>query len=498
MKNYLYLLLFVLAFQSCKKADEKDSFTAVNTLTVVDAEGNDITNKTYYLTYGTELLITPKVTNSLATSNEKIKFAWVIAGDTVSRNPQLKIASEDIGTGKKYGKLIVTDGATQANYSYNFNIIVSASISKGTFLLTEDEQHNAIVTMKSLGLQTPYLNFKEFNGHKLGKYPVSLTIGYKSTSATNKNYVSLITLVKESENPVMITDIGTLLPTLLYGKDAMIDKAPFNPTYLSFSTSNLSTNKQDGYVVVDGKARVLAKGLVGEDMYKGDPYNYQVGSGANVTPSSTLVGYFMGLYDQKNERIRLFGNNATSSRFNIFDQDYDALINKEATKGHTFLASEDIRPTASDWYFQFLTRKGNVLYKHDLPMRTARPYAPISFTTTSSNPIPSLANAVQFRYHTGLNFWYYAAGRTIYRFSYVGLDVQPYVTLPDDGSGDIVAWNFEISGVGSFTKLGIATYNPAAAGELKGSYYLYDIPSNSYEVKETYTIHKAVDLKIGL
>lgn len=497
MKNLLYILLLLLSLQACKKDKGNYDYTEVNKLTVLDADGTTITNKTYYLTYGNELNIIPKVSSSLNGTATSLKYTWIVAGDTTSTAAELKMKSEDIGTGSKFGKLIVTDGATQASYSYNFTIVVSASISKGTFLLTEDEQHDAIVTMRATGVNTPYLSFKEFNGYKLGKYPIAITLGYKSTSSTNRNFLSMVTLVKESDYPVMVTDIGTLYPTMLYKKDAMIDNGVFNPTYLNISSANVSTNKLDGYVVVDGKARVLAKGVIGEDMYKTDAFNYNAGE-FGITPSTTLAGYFMGVYDQKNERIRLFGNNVTSARFNIFNRDYDDLINKDATKGHTYITAADIRPTNNDWMFQTLTRKNNDLYKHDLVMRLTTPYQPVGFTSSAPKTIPNLDKAVAFRYHVGLNFWYFALGRTIYRFSYMGLDVQPYITLPEDGSGDIVTWNFEMQGAGSYTKIGIATYNATTAKALKGSYYIYDIGSNTFDVKDTFVINKAVDLKIGI
>jgi len=124
------------------------------------------------------------------------------------------------------------------------------------------------------------------------------------------------------------------------------------------------------------------------------------------------------------------------------------------------------------------------------------PYKLKSVTTLASKEVPEMVDAVDFK--VSGSYWYFAKGRTIYQFSVNGLDISTYLTLPDDGSGDIVAWNFNINPASNYTKMGIATYNAAANKTYKGSYYLYDMLSNSYDSKELNVIDKAVKIQIGL
>ncbi|MCA5005695.1 PKD-like family lipoprotein [Sphingobacterium bovistauri] len=497
MKNIFYIYIILILTISCARDKGNYDYQEVNKLTILDSEGNNFSNKSYGLTYGEQLNIEPKITGSLPTFNEsQLTFDWIVAGDTISHERKLSVNSQEIGTGSKYGKLVITDLSTQGKYSANFTVNVSASITQGTFLLVEDESQQSHLVMKSINEGSPYLSFSEFNGYKLGKEPIGLEIGYKSLSLTSKSYLSVLTATKQGENPIMITSLETLYPTLLYTKNtAMISGQTLEPTYVNIPSSKTQVNNMSGYVVVNGKVHQLAKGLISDDVYAEDPLDYNVGKSA-VIPSTVLEGYFASVYDFKNNKIRLFGNGTNNRRLNFFDREYAELIPANATDGHSYLASAEF--FVSDWTFQYLTRKGNDLYSHNLNMFLVSPYAPKSFITSGPKNIPNLDKATCFVYHNGMKFWYFAIGRTIYRFSNLGLDVQPYLTLPEDGTGDIVNWNFDINAASNFKKIGIATYDPAAGGALKGSYYLFDIATESFETQDKYVTHKVVGLRVAL
>lgn len=497
MKRIFYFLIAIVVFlQACDQDTGNYDYTEVNRLTVVDETGVPLTNKQYELNYVNTLKIAPQVDGSMDSFDPtQLTYAWVLERDTISKDSSLEVSGRELGTGSKRVVFIVTDKSTSGSYHYNFTINVSASIGKGSFILTEDADHQAYVTMKAATAGSSYLYFAQFNGVKLGSYPVGIELGYKSTSSTNRNYISLITATREGENAVIVTDLATMLPTMLYPRaTAMFNGEPFAPTSLKISARNLQTNNQNGYVTVAGKVHQISKGMVGDDLYVKDAYDYNVGQG-NFVASTSMDGYFVGLFDTKNDRIRLFGNNRNTTRPNVFDRDYDQLITPSMSAGHTYMGASEFYIT--DWTFQFLTNKDNKLNMHNIIMSTKAPYQPLTYQVMSSQAIPNLNEAVDFRFHAGLNFWYFALGRTLYRFSALGADIQAYAKLPEDGSGDIVSWNFDSNAASTFVKIGIATFNSDSPNSYKGSYYVYDIATSTFDIQDKYVINKAVGMQLG-
>lgn len=493
---YCFAVLFL--FASCAKDKGNYDYKEVNKLSIADDQGNDLTNRSYSINYNEDLIIKTKVSGSTANFSMKdVAFTWIIDGDTVSKMDNLDVKGSDIGNGKKFGKLVVTDLITDALYSYNFTVNVVASISKGSFILTEDDSHQAYLSMRSVGTNGVYYEFSEFNGNKLGTYPLTLELGSRATSPVDRTYYSLLTATKDGDNPITITDIATLTPTAFYPKStAMVSGEPFTPTAVFISPQNSSRMVLEGYVVINGKVMAFSNGLVGYDVYSTDEFNYNVGEKSMMSPSVITEGYFLGVFDEANSRIRVFSNGLSSDLYK-FNQSLDEVINPNATVGHTFLSASDMLIGDEEWRWQFITKKSNDVYMHNIIMDLST-YEPASFSTVGPKSIANLDKAVQFRFHQGLNYWYFALGRTIYRFSYLGLDIQSYLTLPDDGSGDIVSWNFNEAQGAEYTKIGIATYNPVATGENKGSYYFYDIETKKLDYSELNSIKKAVDIRIGL
>ncbi|MFD1164326.1 hypothetical protein ACFQ2C_01765 [Sphingobacterium daejeonense] len=88
------------------------------------------------------------------------------------------------------------------------------------------------------------------------------------------------------------------------------------------------------------------------------------------------------------------------------------------------------------------------------------------------------------------------------------MSVSPvaYFTLPEDGSGDIVAWSFDKdeSSVNRSLNIGIATYNPNSSETKKGSLYHYAIKADAsgnpltLVSKDLFKIEKAVSMDLGV
>lgn len=320
-----------------------------------------------------------------------------------------------------------------------------------------------------------------------------MDITSSATSATNREYKRIVMSTKEGENRVMVVDLNTFMPGLLYPHaQGTLSGTDFSPSYVWCNPRETGQNKVDGLVLDGGKCRIMASGLIGNDVYSSDPLDYNFGEDG-VSPSLVLKGHFMAGFDQKNERIRIFGNNLQGG--GMFTMHFDHLVNPEKTKGHHFLAVTEMFTDELKW--QFLTHKGNEVFMHHVIMDINNyPYSVKEVITKTSKSVPEMIDAVHFVFSG--QYWYFAKGRTIYQCSPNGLDVAVYLTLPDDGSGDITAWNFNADGASNFKKMGIATYNAASTADRKGSYYLYDLASKKFNQQDLYVIDKAVDIEIGL
>lgn len=488
------MLLGCLGISSCSKDLGNYDYTDVNNLTVVDADGDAISGRDYDIRIGKLLKIYPKVTGTLSKDDPKdLSYVWILDKDTVGRDPELVVNTNELGVGNKVGKLVVTDKNTRLSYSHDFGIRITAGISKGSFIFTENENGESTLVLRDLNPEEDYLYLNQFNGVTLGKGPINLGIGYSATSATNREYKRILMSTKEGENRVMIADLKTFLPGIVYPyANGMIDGGNFSPSMVWCNPRTVSSNNLNGIVVEHGKVRNMASGLIGNDVYAYDPLDYDFGTNA-VLASSGLNGYYLIGFDRKNERIRVFGNNLTGG--GMFTMNYDHLVNPQSTKGHSFVAAAEMDiPNGIQW--QMLTRKGSDIAMHNVVL-SYEDFGIKSVTTSTTKVVPEMVEAVNFAFSG--QYWYFAKGRTIYQCSPNGLDIAVYLTLPDDGSGDITAWSFNLDGgAGDFTKMGIATYNSSSSKARKGSYYLYDMVSKKFDQQDLNVIDKAVDVEIGL
>lgn len=492
LQHYILVLVaFILG--SCSKDIGNYDYTDVNTLTVLDADGEAISGRNYDIRLGKMLTIAPKVTGTLSQDDQTdLRYAWILDEDTVSKNAVLKINTDEFGVGNKVGKLVVLDKNTNLSFSHNFLVRITAGISKGSYIFTSNENNESTLVLRDLNPVEEYLYLKEFNGYKLGNGPINLDIASTALSATNREYKRIVMSTKEGENRIMVVDLRTFMPGIFYPyANGMIDGGNFSPSMVWCNPRQVSQNNVNGIIVENGKVRNMASGVIGNDVYAYDPLDYDFGDNA-VQPSIGLNGYYLVGFDRKNERLRVFGNNLQGG--GMFTMNFDHLVDPLKTKGHSFVASAEMTIT-NGIQWQVLTRKGSEIAMHNVIL-SYDDFDVKSVTTSSSRVVPEMVDAVGFVFSG--QYWYFAKGRTIYQCSPNGLDIAVYLTLPDDGSGDITAWNFNQNAASNFTKMGIATYNPSSTKEHKGSYYLYDMVGKKFDQQDINVIDKAVDIEIGL
>jgi len=494
MKLYRNILTIAsLAFLgACSKDLGNYDYKDINKITIGNVlDGDHNSERIYRVVFGDSLNIIPDIQGTVSgTDTSNLSFAWVVKGDTLSRYKDLRRLA-DFGFGKMVCNYYVTDRTTNAVLNYNFTLEISSDAARAHYILTEDDEHNTVLVTKSaLNSAMPFRYVRTVGTHSLGKNPASLAIRRNDgSSATNYTYTIILTAKDASPNivEVLTTDI---LPILFYGPEQFVETPEVNKITWHYHSLRTTT----AYILNNGKVHFVKKGAISSVLYRNDPLDYDFGESGLFTNGSLYSRYIAG-WDYKNKRMRIFSTTGVAAN-DLYTTNWDHIIDPSLTEGHDYLMGVETF-YSSPYKFAMLTKKGDSLYSHEavLPAYTAVS----SYGRVAAAKVEGLdrmeATPV---YHGGAHFWYFGIGRTIYRTSLLGLDLQPVVTLPNDGSGDIVTFNFNYDQANNFTKIGIATYNPASGQDLKGSYYVYDIASNTIEASYLNVLHKAKKIEIGL
>lgn len=475
----------------CSKDKGNYSYTDVNTIkidSVLNEEHNSA--RIYRVVVGDSINILPEITGSLSGKDtSKLSFAWVIAGDTLMRTKDFR-KKADFGFGKLVCNYYVLDHSTGTTTTYNFTLEISNDASRGNYLLTEDANGNTVLITKStLSDKAPFRYIRKISDYTLGDHPFALDLRRNNgSSSTNYTYTMVIG-AKNMVNPVMDVFVNDMLPIQLYNGSSFVDPI----SGLNITQYLQSLRVTSAYLLNNGKVHVAGKGMIGPVLYPGDPLDYDFGEDG-LFRNASLYSRWIGGWDKKNNRMRLFSTLNAAATDN-YAMNYDNIIDPALTRGQEFLAGTECF-TSSPYKFALLTKSGNTLYSYEARMDS---YTSVkSFVKVAEATVPDINRMIRPLYHGGTDFWYFAIGRSIYRSSLMGLDLQLVATLPNDGSGDITAFNFNYNVANNFERMGVATYNPSAAGELKGSYYVLSLADNSW--KETYlnVIYRAKEIEIGL
>jgi len=452
--------------------------------------GQPLWENIFNLTPTDTLSLSPILYNSNKDiTNKDYTFVWVVGEDTISTTDNLNMTFEQSKFGTLYSNLYLTDNVSKITYNIPFVLNVSASVNRGYFLLAEDDQHNTFLFLRSNALNGKFFNYNEFSGSYFGKYPLGLYMRQLATSSTNGTFVNASIATREGETPMLIADLKTNLPIYKFFADKAMafGKAGdlFNPSFVQF----YDEAGMEAIGLINGKVHPISKGVVLQDVFLADTIDYEF-EGKFFTSAGQMKGFFLVGYDKKNEKIRIFANRFGGARQN-YPKDYDKLI-KMDTKGHEFMAGCE---EFDSWFYNmFVTRKGNEVFLHRIPL-TSVTTEPQSHQLVASKVIPGMEKASNMKYRTNSKLWYFTIGRTLYRFSSTSIDLQEVFTLPDDGTGDITAWNFDYHAAGLFKHIVVTTYNENANEPYKGSVYTYKIDGTAPVHVDKYVTHKVVALQ---
>lgn len=485
-KIIIVSIILIQFFNSCAKDRGNYVYENINELEIVDKNGEDFNGKSYSYSYGGEIRFKPQVSGTLSGGDlSRLAICWLKGRDTVSNTLELSIASEMLGVGTHSFVLHVLDRQTTITYAKQIYIHVIAGIVNGSYLLTETDNSGSILSVIGPNEGDFFQHFREFAEVTLGSHPIKIQI-----SRLPRWSINIAT--SEGDYPVAVFDLYTYLPIITYPKfSSVISGEPLQPTYMELFTYR---DRLPGIILMDGKCRFAAFGKVGPIINSEDSLNYDFGQKDIIVSKLSGLGNiysanFVGGFDQRNERIRIFGNELYEGGFRV----YDEVFNPDDTKGHNYVAAAEllnVKEGKAQW--RFLTRKGQVFYLHNITFKANN--QPEKAQVIVNKGIPEMEGATNFIVYD--KYWYFSRGRAIYRCSAETLDIAEVMKLPDDSSGDIVAWNFDIVQSAQAKRIGIATFNKNSAAPKKGSYYLYNMATGKFDKTQLNVIDKAVSLEI--
>ncbi|MEH6305821.1 PKD-like family lipoprotein [Olivibacter sp. CPCC 100613] len=488
MKSIFLYILTGLMLISCSKDKGNYRYQDLNELEVVDQYGRLIDGAIYQQEKGQDFVLSPQVTGSLfPLPNDQLDFYWTKDGDIVDRDKVWKVSASRYEPGIYNCKLMVVDKQTTLSYSYAFTLKVYAGLAKGSFILTEGGANESQLVMVSPDGRSNYIFYQNFGGYALGDKPLQLNVNY-STQDTLTYYNQLLFTTREGQYPMFGVDLVSLKPTYLFPlAGSVLSGELLRPSYyLQDAGPGVDKEHFTGMVIINGKCHYVESGVISPNIYPTDLLDYNFGERAALYEESEKRFLIAG-FDRRNGRIRIFFTNTIG----FFYGNYDDYPFPQLTKEHVFVAATCFRQGGQvDW--QFLLQKGD-----EIALVTFNTHGPGNYIDPPvkvSKVIPEMIDGVGFIYHAG--YWYFAKGRNVYRFEIGQLNIEPYLRLPDDGTGNICSWNLFQGSDGDIKSVGVATFNVEAAHNHQGSYYLYDIKEKKYIQQDQYVIDKAVDIKL--
>lgn len=500
--NYIILFFCLLVFYSCSKDQTNYELSEVNKLTVVDTADINITEKQIDIKFGDTITVELLAKGTISGFDpSKVNYTWVVGNDTIGSGNKVDLTSDMFKGGPNVILIKALDYLTNLEYLYTIDVNVSRAINKGLFVLAEDKDRNAILYMKSsqsanseiialtkLGIDDEY---------PLGKDPLSVEVLYASP-----RYPSFLITSKSGDYPWMLVDLPSLAPTRTIGKtNAGLNGKDLQPTFFK---NFWNDRNGSGYMVEQGKVRYINSGALNGNAYAGtEDFNFGKGNIA-FTNFNDNKGLGVVGFEENSKRILVLPFNG-STRY-VFPNAPANLATDPIPDAQFWGAGSDY-----DWgtSYAILLKKGNRIYNYQTSNEfnwSTYKYEWTKINLTSEGDIPNADKAVGIKLNRWDGYFYYAIGRTIYRFPFMSVSPVAYFTLPEDGSGDIVAWSFDKdeSSVNGSLNIGIATYNPNSSETKKGSLYHYAIKADAsgnpltLVSKDLFKIEKAVSMDLGV
>ena len=475
------LTALVLLLGGCSKDLGNYNYQDVNKIEISGIlEGDHTTDRIFEIPYKDTLTLNPSVVGTLSQNDmSNLEFSWMVDSVKVATSKDLIYVAD-----KRYGRInaefSVLDKSTGLTTKYNCFFNVVNPYKWGYYALTEDNEHNAAIYCLSTISKSPKWESVFMPTYpELGKNPITLS-GLRQNGSSASDFYNILTLgVKDAVNPVVVIDSREFTPTLFYNSSSYLGTGNF-----VFNPTQVVTDPLDKmvYVVNNGKFYVLQNGVIPIGAFEQSDYE--------IAPNGIAIPfrygkYFMSIYDQKNKKIRVWGNGVSGNSF-VYTHDYENIPGIRLPDGQEFLACSFAGiPSINQIY---LFKDGNNLRSYRLDYDAA--YTPSQLVVQATGEMPAVGNIGYVFYDIMTDVWYMTVGNTIYSASYIGLQFQKFLSLPVSEKGSIVKFKV-IDG-----KIMVAVNDSSAAKP--GSIYIYNAKTMQLEQSFPNILDKIVDVHLGI
>jgi hypothetical protein len=491
LTTYISAFALLLVAGSCSKDLGNYDYKEVNEIKIDSLlDGSHHTRRIYTVSFNDTLTLEPVITGTISKDDlSGLEFKWTVDGETVSTTPKLQYVAN-----KKYGKLladfVVTDKSTSVETTHSFFVDVVNPYKLGFYILSQKQNGDAVLYVRSTiknnaifeEVTIPILN-------PLGKNPISISSSRKYGNSSSDYYNQIVLGVRNATNPVAVLDSREFLPVLLYNQSSYVGDGSFNFDPVMLKMSPVMSDLVVFATNSDGKVFSLWKGAISQEQFDQDPLDYQM-SGHGVANPYSWIQQLTSFYDVKNQKIRLLTRATTNPRVYFFERSIDQYTkNLDITAGQEYVFGAEASgiDTAR---FVYLMKSGNTLtsYKLGTSASLATEVVASELSKIAETTIADLSQLGAVNYDLSGRFWYVAIGHTIYRASVLGLDLQPFITLPEGASGLIN--KFHIAN----NRLLVSTYDDSSK---KSSAYVYNL-SDLTLMYSQHNLEQVVDLIVGI
>lgn len=468
----LYIIALIALFWSCSEDKGNYDYVPVNEVKV---EGLP---KDTSAMHGEVLKLVPVFERTALPTEEGLEYSWTLAGQEIATTRDLNYTVPNDLDVKKYDcRYTVTDTRNGMKYYKDFNINIVASFSWGYYFLCEEADHSAVLSFfSSKEGTTECQHTTKVGDYALGKYPQAIIESFGNISSLNDYYYTMTIIAKEGDNPAIITNNGSFMPSGLVNNSSYMfeGEGGFNPT----DGINMLTGSV--YFVSNGKIYSYNGGLLYRAAKHDKEYvwNHPASSYGYVYVFDELSRKFYVLKNQIDDpHLGLVSDPYALDRvIGITGQpsyDNQTIIHQYVSRSHVmnmamveagkinlvtmeyidFQAAKDDQPAISE--------DGHVVETISLPLAAAD-------VNTQGILVAE-------------NDWYFVAGNKVYTSPVLMPTLTEFVTLPAD-IGEPVA----IAASSKNTQIIIATYDAGSAEKYKGSFAIVDL------LTKEVTVHRNV------
>ena len=458
MKNkYLISLGVSLLFLSCAEDKGNYTYTHIDEITIDSIKNN------YTKVVGDSLSIPVTLTHSAVNKSENLSYLWEINNQKVAETKDLNILTpSDMSFGNKIARYTITDNNNGMKFYKTFSVNIVSPFNWGYYILTEKEDHSTrLYYFSVMDNNTKFIYTTSVNGIEFGNYPQMIKGSFGYISSLEDYFWSINILTKEGDNPVIMTENATFIPTATVNSSNFTDQS----VGYTFAPEFVQNNRQGNvFFVSQGKFVSYTKGLLYRPAQHKKEYYWSY-------PIWSQAGYpHMFVFDELSQKYYVIKSQPNVPEEGIIGDSYayDRVVeikNCPDFSGQTIIGNYAEFADGKD-YITVVTANTNGIDLTKLSYISASEDGNLeSKTTLSATGADNDSQAIIVT-----KTWYFSVGNAIYTSPILLPTLSKFIDIPTE-YGKIV--NIQKSALES--QLIVTTYDKNSSSELKGSVIFIDI-----------------------